>query len=117
MEIIQGHPDGLSTAREKISALLNDVQKTFKVPLNRIVLGGFSQVERPSVIRSVTGFLLFCKGATVSLDAALRLGAESQLAALVLWSPPVVSLSDWEKLAPSHKQLRVRSFPIRMGLL
>jgi phospholipase/carboxylesterase len=78
-------PNGLSEAREKVTALLDDAER--RLAAKQIVLGGFSQ------------------GAMLACDVALRTGRP--LAGLVLLSGTLLAQDEWTPLAPKRKDLRV----------
>jgi phospholipase/carboxylesterase len=69
-------PDGLIPAREHVNRLLDDVQSTFSVSDQQLVLGGFSQ------------------GAMLSLDVALHRRVPP--AALILLSGTLLAQSVWQ---------------------
>ncbi|MGH7294412.1 MAG: alpha/beta hydrolase [Polyangiaceae bacterium] len=69
-------PAGLSSAREKVLAMLGDVEKTMKP--SHLVLGGFSQ------------------GAMLSCDVALRSGV--RLDGVVLMSGTLIAEAEWAPL-------------------
>lgn len=79
-------PDGIVEAREALFALLRDLEERHGIPLERVVLGGFSQ------------------GSMLALDVALR--HERQVAGLVLWSTTLLARSEWEPLMPARAGLR-----------
>ena len=81
-DLSQDVPKGLAEAREKILALLHDLDRRLGADPKKTVLGGFSQ------------------GAMLSCDVALR-GARP-LAGLVL-----LAQRDWEPLMPKRKGLKV----------
>lgn len=78
-------PEGLSTARERLTALLDDTCRKDRIPLSRLVLGGFSQ------------------GAMLSVEAALRL--PETIGGLVLFSGALLSQEEWARLAPARRGL------------
>jgi phospholipase/carboxylesterase len=86
-DLSQDVPKGLAEAREKILALLHDLDRRLGADPKKTVLGGFSQ------------------GAMLSCDVALR-GARP-LAGLVLLSGTLVAQRDWEPLMPKRKGLKV----------
>jgi phospholipase/carboxylesterase len=80
-------PDGLPSARRKMMALVNALQISTKLPMSRIVLGGFSQ------------------GAMLATDTTLRL--EEAPAALAIFSGTLIASEEWRRFAPNRKGLRV----------
>jgi phospholipase/carboxylesterase len=84
-ELSKEVPAGLAEAREKLLALLSEVEE--KLRPSKIVLGGFSQ------------------GAMLSCDAALR-GAH-KLAGLVLLSGTIVAEPEWIELMHQRRGLPV----------
>ncbi|HEX6983726.1 MAG TPA: hypothetical protein VF170_00045, partial [Planctomycetaceae bacterium] len=80
-------PVGLSEARERLIALVDDVREETGLPFSRFVLGGFSQ------------------GAMLSTDVALRL--PGPVGAVCLASGSLVAEPDWAPLAATQKPLRV----------
>lgn len=80
-------PEGLSKARLALLSLLEETSRQTKLPLSRIVLGGFSQ------------------GAMLATDVALRL--EEAPAALCIMSGALTSEADWRKRAPARRGLKV----------
>jgi phospholipase/carboxylesterase len=86
-ELRSGLPAGLSTARERLTALVEAICTETGLPLSRVVLGGFSQ------------------GAMLSMDVALRL--PGPVAALCLASGALVNEPEWTRLAGAQKPLRV----------
>lgn len=80
-------PAGLPAARERLTALIDDVRAETGLPLSRIVLGGFSQ------------------GAMLTTDVALRL--PEPVAALCLASGSLIAEPEWSRLAAEQKPLRV----------
>jgi phospholipase/carboxylesterase len=71
-------PEGLVEARKMVTDLLGELGSLLSAPLERTILGGFSQ------------------GAMVSLDVALRL--PHRLAGLCLMSGSIVALDEWQPL-------------------
>jgi predicted esterase len=49
-EIIQRTPAGLTDARAKMLAFIEEVKREFRVPTSRILLSGFSQGSSNSLI-------------------------------------------------------------------
>jgi phospholipase/carboxylesterase len=87
-------PPGLKKAREMALELVENL----KVPMNRLVLGGFSQ------------------GAMLATDLTLHL--ETPPAGLVLLSGTLVNGDQWSALAPKHSGLRFfQSHGIRDAVL
>ena len=86
-DLSQEVPKGLAEAREKILALLRDLDPRGGTDPKKTVLGGFSQ------------------GAMLACDVALR--SPRPLAGLVLLSGTLVSQREWEPLMPKRKGLRV----------
>ncbi len=80
-------PEGLADARAAIVRLLDELRSAFGVPLEKFVLGGFSQ------------------GAMLACDVALR--TELPLAGLALLSGTVLARDEWLPLMPKRKGLRV----------
>lgn len=87
LAVANEEPEGLAGARNLVLALLDELCERYRVPKERVILGGFSQ------------------GAMVACDAALR--SERPLAGLVLLSTAPVALSEWQKLAPRRAGLAV----------
>lgn len=73
-------PEGLVEARAQVTALLGEITTKLHAPMDRIVLGGFSQ------------------GAMLALDTALH--APSLPAALVLMSGTLIAEPEWTPLLP-----------------
>lgn len=71
-------PEGLADAREKLGAMLDEVERSLGVGGERIVLGGFSQ------------------GAMLSLDLALR--TDRKLGGLALMSGTIIAETEWTPL-------------------
>lgn len=80
-------PDGLADARKKLRETVDDLAVRMKLPMSKIVVGGFSQ------------------GAMITTDLALRL--EEAPAALAIFSGTLVCRPEWTKLAPKRKGLQV----------
>ena len=78
-------PDGIVSAREKVMAMLDEIDRTLAP--SRIVIGGFSQ------------------GAMLACDVALR--TERALAGLVLLSGTIVCEDEWTPLMPNRRGLPV----------
>jgi len=80
-------PPELPAARERLAALLKDVQQQINLPINRFVLGGFSQ------------------GAMVATDLTLRL--DESPAALVIFSGTLLGEKEWKPLMPARRGMPV----------
>ena len=80
-------PEGLPAARKALSAMVNEVLKQTGLPMNALVLGGFSQ------------------GAMLSTDVTLRL--EEAPAALAILSGTLLTESVWHVKAQKRAGLRV----------
>lgn len=80
-------PPRLPAAREEVRSLLAAVTDRFGLPVERIVLGGFSQ------------------GAMLTTDVTLHLAAPP--AALVVYSGTLLNEAEWRKLAPARRGLPV----------
>jgi phospholipase/carboxylesterase len=80
-------PAGLTEARRLLRTLIDAVQQQTKLPLRRVMLGGFSQ------------------GAMLATDTALRL--EEAPAGLAVLSGTLLSRTQWEGLAPRRAGLPV----------
>lgn len=80
-------PDGLSSARRKLRALVDGVLGETALGFSRLVLGGFSQ------------------GAMLATDLTLRL--EEPPAALAILSGTLIAESQWRSLAPQRAGLFV----------
>lgn len=80
-------PEGLPAARERVFALLDEVERALGAPFERIVLGGFSQ------------------GAMLACDVALR--AERQLGGLILLSGTFLCEHEWRPRMAQRRGLRV----------
>ena len=81
------HPPELPAAREALLELIREVQAETDLPLNRFVLGGFSQ------------------GAMLATDVALHL--PETVGALCLFSGTLLCETVWRPLAARHPTLRV----------
>lgn len=86
-EFRQQEPEGLAAARSKLLALVKQIADGTGLPMNRIVLGGFSQ------------------GAMLACDVALRL--EEAPAALVALSGTLLTEATWRELARRRAGLPV----------
>lgn len=80
-------PDGLSEARDKVSALLEALERDHEVSPAKLVFGGFSQ------------------GAMLATDVVLR--AERPPAALVILSGSLISKTEWLPLMKARAGLPV----------
>ncbi|MCB9729183.1 MAG: phospholipase [Deltaproteobacteria bacterium] len=80
-------PEGLASARRLLLGLLDALQRQTGLPMGRIVLGGFSQ------------------GAMLATDLTLRL--DEAPAALAIFSGTMLAESEWRRLAPRRRGLRV----------
>jgi phospholipase/carboxylesterase len=80
-------PEGLPNARRHLLALVDDVQKQTRLPISKVVLGGFSQ------------------GSMLATDAALRM--EEAPGGLCIFSGTLLSEDDWTRLAKKRAGLRV----------
>jgi phospholipase/carboxylesterase len=80
-------PPELPVARARLAALVTDVQQQTGLPINRFVLGGFSQ------------------GAMVATDLTLRL--DESPAALAIFSGTLLCEAEWRSLAPARRGMPV----------
>lgn len=80
-------PVGLPEARKALKASLEALLAQTKLPMGKVVVGGFSQ------------------GAMLATDVALRL--DEAPAGLAILSGALVSKDDWQRLAPKRAGLRV----------
>ena len=80
-------PAGLVQARERVAALLGDVQSKLRADPKKTILGGFSQ------------------GAMLSCDALLRSG--QSYAGLIQLSGTLLAKQEWRPLLPTYKNLPV----------
>lgn len=80
-------PPLLSAAREKLVAAIHEIEASMGIPVERTVLGGFSQ------------------GSMLATDVALRL--DRPPAALVVWSGTLLAEEEWKELAPRRAGLTV----------
>lgn len=87
VELAREKPPGMDEAREVVSGMLDALETELSAPLERVVLGGFSQ------------------GAMLACDVALK-GPRSP-AGLVLLSGAPVDVPSWKELAPLRKGLPV----------
>lgn len=83
-------PEGLAPARERVLALLDDVERRLGAGPEGVVLGGFSQ------------------GAMLSCDVALR--SDRPLRGLVLLSGTLLCEQEWGPLLASGKRRGLRAF-------
>jgi phospholipase/carboxylesterase len=86
-ELVREKPPGLEEARKVVNGLLDALETELHAPLERVVLGGFSQ------------------GAMLACDVALR--TERSPAGLVLLSGAPIAAPEWRALAPARKGLPV----------
>jgi phospholipase/carboxylesterase len=87
MKLAQETPAGLAEAREAVRAMLAALESELDAPIEKVVLGGFSQ------------------GAMLACDTTLR--SERAPAGLVLLSGAPICEPEWRALAPERKGLRV----------
>lgn len=80
-------PVGLSEARERLMAVLDELARRYEVDAARMVLGGFSQ------------------GAMLACDVALRVTRPP--AGLVLLSGALIARDEWEPLVAKRRGLQV----------
>jgi len=80
-------PEGLDHARRLLRALLEESLAQTKLPMSKVVLGGFSQ------------------GAMLTTDLSLHL--EEAPAGLVIWSGALINQAEWQKRAPARAGLKV----------
>lgn len=80
-------PEGLPAARKQLTATLSALSTSTKLPMSRIVVGGFSQ------------------GAMLATDTVLRL--EEAPAALAIFSGALVGEDEWTKLMPRRSGLTI----------
>jgi phospholipase/carboxylesterase len=97
VELAREKPPGLDESRELVNGLLAALEAELSAPLERVVLGGFSQ------------------GAMLACDVTLR--APRSPAGMVLLSGAPVTVPEWRALAPARRGLPVlmshgRSDPI-----
>jgi phospholipase/carboxylesterase len=86
-ELARETPPGLAEARELVGGLLLALENELDAPLERVVLGGFSQ------------------GAMLACDVALR--SPRSPSGLVILSGAPVAVPEWRALAPARKGLPV----------
>jgi len=80
-------PDGLAAARERVLAMLDDLDRNEGLPRDRVFLGGFSQ------------------GAMLACDTALR--SPHAFAGLIILSGSIIARPEWEARWPARKGLPV----------
>ena len=80
-------PDGLPKARRSLLSVVDELARQSRLPVSRVVLGGFSQ------------------GAMLALDVALHL--EDRPAGAVLFSGNLVARPEWERRARNRAGLPV----------
>ena len=90
-------PEGLEPARQRLDVVLDELEKTLRVPPGQLVLGGFSQ------------------GAILSLHTALH-GAR-KLAGLVLMSGTLINEKNWLQALPGRPALPVMQSHGRQDML
>lgn len=86
-ELARAKPPGLDEARTLVNGMLAAMETELSAPLERVVLGGFSQ------------------GAMLACDVALK--SERSPAGLVLLSGAPVDVPQWRERAPARKGLPV----------
>ena len=84
---IDAVPDGLAAARERVLAMLDDLDRNEGLPRDRVFLGGFSQ------------------GAMLACDTALR--SPRAFAGLIILSGSIIARPEWEARWPARKGLPV----------
>ena len=80
-------PDGLGAARERVLAMLDDLDRHEGLPQDRVYLGGFSQ------------------GAMLACDTVLR--SPRAFAGLIILSGSIIARPEWEERWPARKGLPV----------
>jgi phospholipase/carboxylesterase len=80
-------PPLLAAARESVLNLIGELDSEMGIPIERVVLGGFSQ------------------GSMLATDVTLRL--ERSPAALVIWSGTLLAEEEWRERAPRRAGLKV----------
>ena len=80
-------PDGLAAARERVFAMLDDLDRHEGLPPDRVFLGGFSQ------------------GAMLACDTVLR--SPRTFAGLIIMSGSIIAGPEWESRWPARKGLPV----------
>lgn len=86
-EIQESVPEGLAAARRKLMASLNLLSSQYNIPLEKFILGGFSQ------------------GAMLTTDLALSM--EEAPFALSILSGTLICKNRWSSLAKKRKNLKV----------
>lgn len=86
-ELQEELPDGLAKARRSLLSLVDELARQSRLPVSRVVLGGFSQ------------------GAMLALDVALHL--EDRPAGAVLFSAALVARPEWERRARNRAGLPI----------
>ena len=86
-ELSRDIPAELPAARQKLMGLIEEWSKRTGTPINRFVLGGFSQ------------------GSMLATDVTLQL--DENPAALVILSGSLINEDNWRERATHHKTLRV----------
>jgi len=84
---IETVPDGLAVARERVLAMLDDLDRHESLPPDQVFLGGFSQ------------------GAMLACDTVLR--SPRAFAGLIILSGSIIARSEWEERWPARKGLPV----------
>lgn len=84
---IDAVPDGLAAARERVLAMLDDLDRHEGLPHNRVFLGGFSQ------------------GAMLACDTILR--SSRPFAGLIILSGSIIARPEWEARWPTRRGLPV----------
>jgi phospholipase/carboxylesterase len=87
LALMAAEPEGLKEARRLLRGAIGHVLAQTRLPMSKVVLGGFSQ------------------GAMLATDVALHL--EEAPAALVVFSGALIARSTWVQRAPSRKGLAV----------
>ncbi len=80
-------PDGLAAARERLLAMLDDLDQHEGLPPDHVFLGGFSQ------------------GAMLACDTVVR--SSRAFAGLIILSGSIIAKQEWEERWPSRKGLPV----------
>jgi len=86
-DLANDRPDGLGPARRKLTATLEALLLQYRLPMSRVVLGGFSQ------------------GAMLTTETTLKL--EEAPAALVVLSGTLLNVDEWARVAPRRAGLKV----------
>ena len=84
---IEAVPDGLAAARERVLAMLDDLDRHEGLPRDHVFLGGFSQ------------------GAMLACDTVLR--SSRPFAGLLILSGSIIARPEWEARWPARKELPV----------